>query len=113
MPNRRDGFLARLIATGLAVLCLAVIGLAAASSKATSAPSATVGPAEQTTGFVGDETCATCHDTQANAMRATLHGKGHNPRTPSANRTGVRNLSRRGQAALRDRRSHQDLRAST
>ena len=83
MPNRRDGFLARLIATALAVLCLAVIGLAAASSKATSAPRATAGPA-QTTGFVGDETCATCHDTQANAMRATLHGKAQNPRTPAA-----------------------------
>jgi DmsE family decaheme c-type cytochrome len=83
MPNRRDGFPARPIATALAVLCLAVIGLAAASSKATSAPSATAG-AGQTTGFAGDETCATCHDTQAKAMRETLHGKAQNTRTPAA-----------------------------
>jgi DmsE family decaheme c-type cytochrome len=83
MPNRTDGFPGRLIATALMVLCLAVIGLAAATPKATSAPSAAAG-AGQTTGFVGDETCATCHDTQATALRATLHGKAQNTRTPAA-----------------------------
>ena len=82
MPKRGDGFPARLAATALAVVCLAVIGLAAAGSRSTPAP--TTAPAAQTTGFVGDETCATCHDTQSNALKATLHGKAQNDKTPAA-----------------------------
>jgi len=82
MPNRRDGFPARLLATALAVLCLAVIGLAAASSKST--PASKAAAAAQVTGFVGDETCATCHDTEAKGMEGTLHGKAQNPRSPAA-----------------------------
>lgn len=83
MPNQWDGFPARLSATALAVVCLGIIGLAAANSKSSSAASAAAGAA-QTTGFVGDETCAGCHDTEANAMRHTLHGKAQNTRTPAA-----------------------------
>ena len=83
MRKRGDGFPARLVATALAVLCLAVIGLAAASSKSAPAPT-TAATATQTTGFVGDETCSTCHDTEAKAMRETLHGKAQNSRTPAA-----------------------------
>ncbi len=83
MSNRRDGVDARLVATALAVLSLAAIGVAAAESKATPAPGAAI-DAVQTTGFVGDETCATCHDTEAKAMGETLHGKSQNPRTPAA-----------------------------
>ncbi len=82
MPKRGDGFPARLVATALSVLCLAVIGLAAASSKSTPAPTAAA--TGQTTGFVGDETCATCHDSEAKGMHQTLHGKAANTRTPAA-----------------------------
>lgn len=83
MPKPGDGFPARLVATALTVLCLAVIGLAAAGSKPTPAPTAAATGA-QTTGFVGDETCATCHDAQAKGIQQTLHGKAHDPRTPAA-----------------------------
>jgi DmsE family decaheme c-type cytochrome len=83
MPKRGDGFPARLLATALAVLCLAVIGLAAASSKSAPAPKADAS-ATQTAGYVGDDTCATCHDSEAKGMRETLHGKAQNSRTPAA-----------------------------
>ena len=82
MPKPGDGFPARLAATAVAVLCLAGIGLAAASSK--TAPAATTAPSTQTTGFVGDDSCATCHDSEARGMRETLHGKSQNSRTPAA-----------------------------
>ena len=68
--------------TLIAVLCPA-IALAAIGSKSATASKAVPTDA-QTTGFVGDDTCATCHDTEAKAMRATLHGKSQNARTPAA-----------------------------
>jgi DmsE family decaheme c-type cytochrome len=80
MPKRGDGFPARLLATVLAFLCVSAIGRAASGPIAT-APKAT--PAAQAEGFVGDETCATCHDTEAKSLRPTLHGKTQNPRTPA------------------------------
>jgi DmsE family decaheme c-type cytochrome len=82
MAKRGDGFPARLLATALAFLCVMVIGLAAAGSRSPSAPKAA--PVTQTTGYVGDETCATCHETQATALHRTLHGKEQNSQTPAA-----------------------------
>lgn len=83
MRKRGDGFPARLLATALVVVCLAVIGLAAASSKSTaSTPKAA--SVTQTTGFVGDETCSTCHDSEAKSLHETLHGKAQNAKTPAA-----------------------------
>jgi DmsE family decaheme c-type cytochrome len=82
MRTRGDGFPARLLATALATLGVAVIGLAAADSRSTPAPKA---PAvTQTTGLVGDETCATCHETQAKGLHESLHGKAQNSKTPAA-----------------------------
>src|SRR5262249_10296744 len=80
MPKRGDGFPARLLATVLAFLCVAAIGRAAAG-PITTAPKAA--PSAQATGFVGDETCATCHDAEAKSLPPTLHGKTQNPRTPA------------------------------
>ncbi|HZR25677.1 MAG TPA: DmsE family decaheme c-type cytochrome [Vicinamibacterales bacterium] len=60
-----------------------MIGVAAANSRSTTdAPKAA--PAVQTTGFVGDETCSTCHDSQAKGLHETLHGKAQNSKTPAA-----------------------------
>jgi len=70
MPKRGDGFPAHLVATALTVFCLAVVAPTAAGA--------------QTTGFVGDETCVTCHDSEGKALRETLHGKSQNARTPAA-----------------------------
>ena len=81
MPKRGDGYPARLLATALVVVCLAAIGLAAAGSRSTADPK--TASVTQTTGFVGDETCATCHEPQSNALRTTLHGKAQNEKTPA------------------------------
>jgi DmsE family decaheme c-type cytochrome len=36
----------------------------------------------QSGNYVGEATCIGCHDTEGQALRHTLHGKGQNPRTP-------------------------------
>jgi DmsE family decaheme c-type cytochrome len=35
-------------------------------------------------GYVGDDTCTACHDGEGKSLRASLHGKSQNTRTPSA-----------------------------
>jgi DmsE family decaheme c-type cytochrome len=82
MSKRGDGFPARLLATALAIAWVAVAGAAAAGARST--PTTTTAPVTQTTGFVGDETCATCHESQAKGLHNTLHGKVQNSRTPAA-----------------------------
>ena len=84
MPTRSDGFPARLLMTAFTLVWLAVTGVAAAGSRSPAAPKNDAAAVTQTTGFVGDETCATCHDTEAKALRATLHGKAQNTNTPAA-----------------------------
>jgi DmsE family decaheme c-type cytochrome len=85
MSIRSDGFPARRLATALTILWATTIGLAAAGARSAPAPKAAAPAAiTQTTGFVGDETCATCHDTQAKALHQTLHGKAQNAKTPAA-----------------------------
>ncbi len=94
MPTRGDGFPARPLVTALVLVCSAMIGLAAASARTASeangpavhsaaSPPAPTSPA-QTTGIVGDETCATCHETASRGLHQTLHGKTQNTRTPAA-----------------------------
>jgi DmsE family decaheme c-type cytochrome len=96
MRIRRDGFPANLLVTALVFVWMAAIGLAAASSRtavdqSSSQPSAhaasaalPAAPAAQATGFVGDDTCTTCHESEGKALRSTLHGKAQNGRTPAA-----------------------------
>jgi DmsE family decaheme c-type cytochrome len=38
----------------------------------------------QASGYVGDATCMTCHDTEGKSFHQTLHGKAQDPRTPAA-----------------------------
>jgi DmsE family decaheme c-type cytochrome len=95
MRRRSDGFPARPLVTALVLVCSVAIGLAIASSRPLIAQSN--GPAAhsstssggsattaQTSGLVGDDTCATCHESNANGLKHTLHGKAQNSRTPSA-----------------------------
>ena len=93
MRIRRDGFPATLLVAALVLVWVAAVGLAAASNRPEVAqtntarlatPPPPAAPAPQASGFVGDETCATCHDTQAKALKSTLHGKAQNGRTPAA-----------------------------
>src|SRR5213593_3954528 len=97
MRKRSDGFPARRLVTALALVCSAAMALAAAKGPAPSPASGpavhpvtshgAAPPAGQTTGLVGDDTCTTCHDSEAKALHQTLHGKAQNVRTPAA-RTG-------------------------
>jgi DmsE family decaheme c-type cytochrome len=45
-------------------------------------PPPTADPA-QPGNFVGDDTCTACHEPEGVSLRATLHGKSQNPRTPA------------------------------
>ena len=83
MRKRSDGFPARQLATALVLVCLAVIaaGATAPGLPRHGSDGATAG---QVTGIAGDETCATCHDTQAKSLHQTLHGKSQNGKTPAA-----------------------------
>jgi hypothetical protein len=62
--------------------------LAPASRAVAQAPAAQVpaaqAPAAQASGFVGDDTCTACHESEGKSLRASLHGKAQNVRTPSA-----------------------------
>lgn len=99
MKRRSDGFPARTLVTALAIAWAVGVGLAAgraptgsataAAPAATNTPahavvSAPPPPAAQATGFVGDDTCTTCHEPEGKGLRATLHGKARNARTPAA-----------------------------
>jgi nitrate/TMAO reductase-like tetraheme cytochrome c subunit len=84
MPTRSDGFPARLLMTALALVWLAVTAVTAAASRSPVASKTDTAAVTQTTGFAGDETCATCHDTEAKGLHATLHGKAQNTTTPAA-----------------------------
>ena len=59
---------------------------AAAVARAPGGASAAAQPpaARQTGAFAGDDTCATCHESASRNIRATLHGKAQNQRTPAA-----------------------------
>jgi DmsE family decaheme c-type cytochrome len=99
MRLRSDGFPARTLVTALAIAWAVSIGLAAgraptgittaatpaAATTATHAAAPAPAPAAaQATGFVGDETCSTCHEPEGKSLRGTLHGKAQNERTPAA-----------------------------
>jgi DmsE family decaheme c-type cytochrome len=85
MRKRSDGFPARQLATALVLVCLGAIAMAAkAPAPGLTRPSPAGATASQVTGIVGDETCATCHDSEAKGLHQTLHGKSQNGKTPAA-----------------------------
>ncbi|MEO8256477.1 MAG: DmsE family decaheme c-type cytochrome [Acidobacteriota bacterium] len=55
-----------------------------AVSQGASAGSAASSPSAQAGGFVGDDTCIACHESEGKTLRGTLHGKAQNARTPAA-----------------------------
>jgi DmsE family decaheme c-type cytochrome len=85
MRKRSDGFPARQLATALVLVCLGAIATAArAPAPDLTRHSPAGATASQVTGIVGDETCATCHDSEAKGLHQTLHGKSQNGKTPAA-----------------------------
>jgi DmsE family decaheme c-type cytochrome len=73
MKRESAGFLARTLIAVVAIAWALGIGLAAVPA-----------PAPQAAGYVGDETCTTCHEPEGKSLSLTLHGKAHNTRTPAA-----------------------------
>src|ERR1043166_4001683 len=92
MTYRRNRVGARMI-LGVLVWALAAGISAAGRSPAAGNPAspaiekaaAPVLPAApQASGFVGDDTCTACHESEGKVFAGTLHGKAQNVRTPSA-----------------------------
>src|SRR5689334_6742591 len=50
------------------------------------APPAKAAPAAPAPGYVGSDTCLTCHSDMEATLKGTQHAQAHNPRTPSAQR---------------------------
>jgi DmsE family decaheme c-type cytochrome len=97
MKLRGDGFPARLLVAALVLAWAMMIGLAAAASSSSPGPAGAAAtaasaphpakagrPPAQASGFVGDDTCTTCHESEGKSLHATLHGKAQNSRTPAA-----------------------------
>jgi len=71
-----------------AAVVVSATGRSAQTGRAAAAPSSAVGGAApasaQATGFVGDDTCVACHESEGKSLHASPHGKAQNARTPSA-----------------------------
>src|SRR5262245_46788187 len=74
MTRPSDGFPARTLIAAIAFVWSATIGVAAAGGREHDA---------QANGFVGEETCVTCHETEGKRLRTTRHGSAQNVRTPA------------------------------
>ncbi|MGE5242701.1 MAG: DmsE family decaheme c-type cytochrome [Betaproteobacteria bacterium] len=78
--------------TALVLACGLAVGVSAAGpaqgqqagATVKSAPAASPASAAQASGYVGDETCTTCHEAEGKGLGATMHGKAQNERTPAA-----------------------------
>jgi DmsE family decaheme c-type cytochrome len=103
MNARSGGFPARTLVTALAFAWCAAVSLAAAggppaggTSKATGTPTANAAAA--TAGYVGDDTCTTCHEPEGKSLHTTLHGRAQNVRTPAGSGRGCESCHGPGQA---------------
>src|SRR6476646_587558 len=94
MARRSDGFPAALLVTALVFVWSAAVAVAATDSKPGSTqtaavathPAATNDANGQASGYVGADTCMTCHETEGKGLHGTLHGKAQKPRTPMSAR---------------------------
>jgi len=53
------------------------------SARPADAAAATASPAAPATGFVGEDTCLTCHEDQKKGYHGSPHARAKNPRTPA------------------------------
>jgi DmsE family decaheme c-type cytochrome len=91
MHSRSSGFPARTLVAVLALAWGAAVVSASsappartnAASVARSAPAADKTATDQAAGYVGDDTCTTCHESEGKGLHQTLHGKAQNERTPA------------------------------
>jgi DmsE family decaheme c-type cytochrome len=68
----------------VAVTTMVAPGAHASAASPRPAPLALPSTTAQAQEFVGDDTCLACHEREAMSLKATLHGKARNVRTPSA-----------------------------
>jgi len=81
------------IAGALAIWLVVMVTVGATASPRQSAPaSAKPAPAQAAqaaapaSGYVGEETCLTCHEDQKQSYQESPHGRAKDPRSPAANR---------------------------
>ncbi len=108
MIRHSDGFPAKTLVTALALACGLTIGLSASGRAAAaddragatvkSAPAPTAATPAQASGYVGDDTCTTCHEAEGKNLGATLHGKAQNMRTPAGTGRSCESCHGPGQA---------------
>ena len=96
MHRRSDDFPALRLVTGFVVCWLLAIGVASASSRPPT--SATNAPPTAAAGYVGDDTCITCHESEGKTLPGSLHGKVQNPRTPAGSANACETCHGPGQA---------------
>jgi DmsE family decaheme c-type cytochrome len=91
MIRHSDGFPAKTLVAALVLACGLAFGASASAATpgsdkpgaaVKSAPAPTAADA-QAAGYVGDETCITCHEAEGKGFEGTLHGKSQNMRTPA------------------------------
>jgi DmsE family decaheme c-type cytochrome len=76
-------------AIGLWIAVMVTISVAAAPRQNATAPAkatATATKAAPTTGYVGEDTCLTCHEDQKKGYHGSPHSRAANPRSPVANK---------------------------
>jgi DmsE family decaheme c-type cytochrome len=84
MWKRSDGIPARLLVTALVLVGVMAIGVAAASTGKSDSKTAGPSASDPAAGYVGNDTCVTCHESEGKSMEHSLHGKAQDSRTPSA-----------------------------
>ncbi len=80
------GTITAAIALWIAVMVTVSASTAARKNNAPAvkAPAAAAAPATPATGYVGEETCLTCHEDQKKGYHGSPHARTANPRTPAA-----------------------------
>jgi DmsE family decaheme c-type cytochrome len=75
-------------AIGLWIAVMVTISVSAAPTQNSATPAKPTATAQQTatpaTGYVGEETCLTCHEDQKKGYHGSPHGRAANPRSPMA-----------------------------
>jgi DmsE family decaheme c-type cytochrome len=96
MTLRANRLRARVLLVTFGLVWAVVIIFTAGGRRASAAQAGTPAPVSspitealqpsdsQASGFAGDDTCTACHESEGNSLRASLHGKVQNKRTPAA-----------------------------
>ncbi len=92
-----------MLVTALAVAWCTAVSLAAAGGPPADGPSKTASTpgangAAVAAGYVGDETCTTCHEKEGTTLHTTLHGRAQNVRTPAGSGRSCETCHGPGQA---------------